>query len=100
MYSMLALLLDPVVNLGSLLMRVDHDWAVIAWAPCFRGVERAYLDAVGDGGRGKHEIELPGCGCRFLLRVVKGRHAAAVARKFVRPRVRLTSVGVLGADEP
>jgi hypothetical protein len=28
--------------------------------------------------------------------VVKGRHAATVARKFIRPWVRLTSVGVLG----
>ena len=92
--------LDPVANLGSLLMRVDHDSAVIAWAPRFRRVERAYLDAVRDGSRGKHEVELPGCGCRVLPRVVKGRHAAAVARKFARPRVRLASVGVLGADEP
>jgi hypothetical protein len=34
---------------------------MIAWAPRFRRVERAYLDAVRDGRRGKHEVELAGC---------------------------------------
>src|SRR5215469_591238 len=72
--------LDPVADLGSPQVRVDHDSAVIAWAPRFRRVERSYLDTVRDGRRGKHEIELPGCRCRVLPRVVKRRHAQAVAR--------------------
>ena len=88
--------LDPVADPGSPQVRVDYDSAVIAWAPRFRRVKRAYLDTVRYGSRGKHEIELPGCRCRVLSRVVKGRHAEAVARKLAWPRVRLASVGVLG----
>lgn len=68
---------------------LDPDPAVVARSPLLGAVERDCPDAVGDGFRSKHEVELTRRGRGIVAVCPERRDVLAVRRQLGRPRISL-----------